>query len=380
MKKILLQKLNRYDEIAKGISKSIKPLAKTSLALSGAFMAAIPVTEGAVVYSGLQNIAMTPGVSKIIDFNGGAGDMSFKFNAGPANAFFYMQGSATAAVGAPIGGTNYANALSSADVIDAGDPFIAAGSFSMSYNGSGPWGGLPATGTERYVGVRLSISGNTHYGWVRLKKSSGPAYTIVDWAYDDVMNTSITPATSLPVEMLSFEAIVEAQTVSLNWKTASEENNLGFEVQRSTNGLKFEKLDFVEGNGTSLSISEYFYDDNDLKGNEKYYYRLKQIDFNGQFEYSDVITAKVEGKSADVGNFYPNPTNGVTRLNYTATQNTDLIISAYNVNGQELLSETRTVTEGLNNLELDYSKLSTGTYFVKLQNGEDVQYQKLIID
>lgn len=81
-----------------------------------------------------------------------------------------------------------------------------------------------------------------------------------------------------------------------------------------------------------------------------------------------------------VSHFYPNPTNGFAKLEYTAMANEALTVTVYNVTGQALAIETRAVTEGVNNLDFDFSALPKGNYFVKLQAGDATQYQKLIIN
>ncbi len=186
----------------------------------------------------------------------------------------------------------------------------------------------------------------------------------------------------LPVELLHFSAKNQDHTVQLTWATASEENNSGFEVQRSTDAETFETLAFVEGNGTTLERQEYFYNDNALYTNQTYYYRLKQIDYDGQFEYSEVITATFEDSKATVSEFYPNPTlNGSTTLNYTATADATLSITIYSITGQLLHTENKMVNAGDNTLTFDVSNLPKGTAFVKLSDDEgSVSYRKLVIE
>lgn len=184
----------------------------------------------------------------------------------------------------------------------------------------------------------------------------------------------------LPVELVDFYVISQQYSIGLKWVTAWEETNEGFEVQRSIDGQNYEVIDFVDGYGNSLITQEYVYEDKTVEKGIEYYYRLRQLDYNGNFGFSPVITARIDTDEAKVGNFYPNPTNGITNVNYTSNTNEELVVSVFNITGQQVLQETRNVTEGLNNLNFNFGKLEKGTYFIRLQIGEDdIQYQKVVI-
>ncbi|MFZ1517229.1 MAG: hypothetical protein WAU11_00550, partial [Ignavibacteriaceae bacterium] len=126
---------------------------------------------------------------------------------------------------------------------------------------------------------------------------------------------------SLPVELTSFSAITIGKDVKLNWNTATEINNYGFEVERKVGSLQstvgnYEKIGFVNGNGNSNSPKNYsFVDDKVTTG--KYSYRLKQIDNDGQFEYSKTIEVDMNGvKKYELTQNYPNPFNPTTSIQY----------------------------------------------------------------
>jgi hypothetical protein len=139
-------------------------------------------------------------------------------------------------------------------------------------------------------------------------------------------------------------------------------------------------LNFVEGHGTTLEAQEYLFDDKSIKENTTYYYRLKQVDTDGKFEYTDVVTARLES-NANASAFYPNPAvGGVTKLNYNTNESGKVNITVYNVSGQAVTELVRTVESGSNVLNFDFSTLSKGNYFVKIENGNDRQYQKLVIE
>jgi YD repeat-containing protein len=142
----------------------------------------------------------------------------------------------------------------------------------------------------------------------------------------------------LPVELLSFTGEKAENGNLLEWITASELNNKGFDVERSENGENFEKIGFVEGNGTTLEIQNYDYLDENVIS-ELTYYRLKQIDFDGQFEYSNVVVIYQSIKKETVKvSFYPNPTreNQITTLEFDNILSKDLIYRIVGVDGKIL--------------------------------------------
>lgn len=125
-------------------------------------------------------------------------------------------------------------------------------------------------------------------------------------------NFGIINASSLPVDMLSFDADAVEQTVELTWITANQINNQGFEIERSTDGIHFETLDFVVGAGTVQQKQFYQFTDYtpNLNGN---FYRLKQVDFDGKFEYSVVKYAEFKNDLEQV-TIYPNPSKNVINV------------------------------------------------------------------
>jgi len=183
----------------------------------------------------------------------------------------------------------------------------------------------------------------------------------------------------LPVELVDFNSRVNNQSIQLNWRTASEEMNAGFELQRSTNGKSFQTLTFIEGKGTTNEQQEYSFEDKELDAGQLYYYRLKQIDFDGRFEYSEVITAQLE-RASKTGTFFPNPSiNGQTILSYSAITEGQLSTQVYDATGKILFKENQKVIKGNNQLDFDFSDLGTGMFFVKMEQNGQSFYQNLIL-
>ena len=124
----------------------------------------------------------------------------------------------------------------------------------------------------------------------------------------------------LPVELTSFSVTSQASKIILNWATATETNNLGFEIQRMRENSEWENIGFVEGYGTTTEPKEYsYFDDVSTVQYTSLIYRLKQIDFDGGFEYSDVVEVEVVPTQFELSQNYPNPFNPSTTIQILST-------------------------------------------------------------
>ena len=198
---------------------------------------------------------------------------------------------------------------------------------------------------------------------------------------------------SIPVELTSFTASVVDGNVVLNWVTVTELNNSGFEVQKgnhtstSLSVTEWESIGFVNGNGTSTETHNYsFADESPVAG--KSYYRLKQIDFDGSFEYSNVIEVEVVLPiQFSLEQNYPNPFNPSTKIKYSipnvtlsGVEGSRVIVKVFGVLGNEvetLVNEEKPA--GTYEIDFNASKLSSGVYFYQLQAGSFVETKKMIL-
>lgn len=254
--------------------------------------------------------------------------------------------------------------------------------------GYGQWqANEPPTGPGGTVTGNMGIL-KTNYGFLTLTVTHeiGPSryrISITNGGFAVTSGTNVVMAgdcSSLPVELVNFTASPEGRTVHLKWETATETNNAGFEVQRSTDGTNFKSLRFVEGNGSSLTNQKYEFSDEGLRRGQQYFYRLKQLDYDGRFEYSEVVSATIaSGSSKPV--FSPNP-SGTGRMNlaYTSAEEGVLDITFFDVSGRAIHQLDRSMTQGVNKMELDLSEMHSGMYFVKVQHGEIVHYEKVILE
>ncbi len=183
-----------------------------------------------------------------------------------------------------------------------------------------------------------------------------------------VSNYSNLSDVRVPVELVSFTADVINGNVNLRWETASEINNAGFSVQRSTDNTKFTDIAFIKGIGTTTDKSTYSYSDKStLSG--KSYYRLKQIDFDGSATYSQSIEIELGvPKDYALEQNYPNPFNPSTTIRFALPVNGKVSIKLFNALGQEVANALNSELEaGIHEIAFNASNLSSGVYFYMLK-------------
>lgn len=178
-------------------------------------------------------------------------------------------------------------------------------------------------------------------------------------------NYTANQTTTTPVKLTHFSAKVLERSTQLNWATESEVNNDGFLIERSNDGYRFVELDFVKGNGTTTEYNEYRFVDLSAPVGENYY-RLKQIDENGSFEYSNVILvrATITGSSLTLA---PNPiqVGGLLSLAIDSDTEQSLDIKISNITGQKVLVTRKSVSKGSQIFSIDTGDLGKGIYLVQ---------------
>jgi len=184
----------------------------------------------------------------------------------------------------------------------------------------------------------------------------------------------------IPVELTSFVGSSVNGNVELNWATSTELNNSGFEIQRSADGYNFIKIGFVSGYGTTTDPKAYSYTDNSA-GTGKHFYRLRQIDFNGAFNYSGTIEVEVTAPTVfALEQNYPNPFNPSTLISYSIPQNTFVTLKVYDIIGNEvatLVNETKSA--GNYDVRFDASNLSNGAYLYSIKTENFTSTKKMIL-
>ncbi|MBK8551427.1 MAG: T9SS type A sorting domain-containing protein [Ignavibacteria bacterium] len=184
----------------------------------------------------------------------------------------------------------------------------------------------------------------------------------------------------LPVELSSFTSSISKRDVTLNWTTSSESNNSGFEIERSSNNV-WTKVGNVAGNGTVNSASSYSFTDRGLAtGN--YNYRLKQIDFNGNFEYFNLSNEINIGipSSYDMSQNYPNPFNPSTTINFDVPTDGNVSIRLFDMSGKEVATLVNEVkTAGYYSVNFNASSLSSGVYFYNISSNNFTATKKMTL-
>lgn len=188
----------------------------------------------------------------------------------------------------------------------------------------------------------------------------------------------------VPVELSSFTATLVKKEIRLDWTTATELNNQGFDIEQSFDNQNFSKIGFVPGFGTTSESKSYSYTISDVKTGIQYY-RLKQIDFDGSFTYSPAIEANGPVPSEFVLNQnHPNPFNPSTKISFTLPVESNVKIKLFNMLGQEVGEIANSYFQsGTHNIDFTAEGLSSGAYIYTLEavgvNGQNFTSTKKLI-
>jgi len=234
------------------------------------------------------------------------------------------------------GGSTVNNLYTVSDPTGSVGPLEVSGSFMT-----------PASGSEN---LQIEVAYN------------GDSFNINWIAFDDMCLDYV-----VPVELTSFTAKAYANEVQLSWITATETNNQGFEVQRSKDG-EFQTIAFVSGNGTTTETHAYAYTDKDVNAGS-YSYRLKQVDFDGTFEYSKVVEVEVSVPTVfALEQNYPNPFNPSTTINFSLPVDSKVSLKVFDVLGQEVANLVNgNLVAGLHKVNFNASALNSGVYMYRIE-------------
>ncbi|MFN8276635.1 MAG: T9SS type A sorting domain-containing protein [Chitinophagales bacterium] len=185
----------------------------------------------------------------------------------------------------------------------------------------------------------------------------------------------------LPVSLLFLRAQgVNNSFIRLNWATATEINNKGFEIMRSEDGANFSRIGWMEGHGNSATTLQYSYDDHQVQPNTVYYYKLNQIDIDGHNKETYTVSAKItDGPDFAMGEFVPNPTIGKTTLSINTSGTQPVEVKFYNMLGAEVLRTNFTLEAGNNDLQFDTDVLAAATYNAVIRVGTNIFSKKLVV-
>ena len=191
-------------------------------------------------------------------------------------------------------------------------------------------------------------------------------------------------AQTLPIQLSSFEVNKEKEYAVLNWTTDAELNNHHFEIESgvtdATGNLSFTKIGEVAGMGTTTVETHYQFTDAKNNFSGIVYYRLKQVDENGEFTYSAIKSIEFVAPPFTVSDFYPNPTGDNFSFEINSTTVTAITVQVVNSIGQLVMQKNFTAQQGFNTMKMNIEKLPKGLYFVEItdQNNSVIQNRKII--
>ena len=310
------------------------------------------------------------------------------------------------------GGTNWVRqlkairnyALHGVSFTDANNGTVIGGRYVQRTTDGGTTWVLQSSGNYSLYGVFFTDANNgTAVGWdgIIIRTTNGGTTWIAQtngtktilrsvsftdanngWAVGD--NGTILHTTNggnpVPVELNSFTATASNKEIILNWTTATELNNYGFEVQRKAVGGDFATVAFVKGQGTTTQQNQYSFLDKNLDEG-KYSYRLKQVDFSGTFEYSKAIEVEVitvEFYSLEQN--YPNPFNPSTTISYGLKEKSNVKLTLLNSLGEEItVLVNEELDKGFHKIDFNASTLASGVYFYQLKAGNFIDTKKMIL-
>lgn len=360
----------------------------------------VSATNALVLTSGvlqLGNYNLTMGSSATIGGTPSSTAMVVTDGTGEARKIFTSTGSFTFPVGDITGTTEYSPCTVN---LVSGTPDVGAYVAVRVLNQKHPnLSGMAADYINRYWNVSTNgitsatVSGSFTYTDGDINGNEAD-YTLGLWAGSVWSNAGMNTAASntltvagaisllgdltaandqnLPVELTMFHATRVNRAVKLVWKTATEANNMGFEVQRSNDGRFFETLGFIDGHGTVNAPQSYSFTDSRPNLNATQYYRLKQIDRDGASQLSEVVeVASQAGKSVALEN-WPNPVSGSSAIRFTLAEAGPVTLIITNALGQEIarLVDGAHLGAGTHVASFDARDLRSGNYFCAIQTAQ----------
>jgi hypothetical protein len=252
------------------------------------------------------------------------------------------------------------------------------------YTANASFGSGSTTGTGNFVVYNGTGNAVTVTGLTMLTNYT---FTVYEYNGSFMHDRFMTPGasntgTTLPVELLSFTATAKNNDVLLSWTTASENNNKGFEVERSADNRSFEFASFVKGAGNSSRKLTYGLTDAKAfttANSNVLYYRLKQVDMDGKFAYSNTVRVTNGTQKANAVSVYPNPFNSAYNVAFNAVEAGSVTLKMTDIQGRVVAEQTSVALKGLNELAItNLSGLEAGIYFVKVTVDGETQVLKLV--
>lgn len=201
-----------------------------------------------------------------------------------------------------------------------------------------------------------------------------------DNIFFDISNVNFTITKPLPVEMISFTGTLLKDKIKLEWVTITEINNYGFDIERFSFQKNWERIGFVTGNSNSNSPKFYFFTDEYLQGLSKIVYRLKQINVDGSFSYSNEIEFDVTPTMVKLEQNYPNPFNPMTVIEFQLPKKEFVSLRVFNSLGAEIAELINEVKDaGIHEIIFYSNSLTSGVYFYTLKTASFIRTNKMLL-
>ena len=259
------------------------------------------------------------------------------------------------------------------------EPFTAELQF--TFTGAG----LLAAGAAADPGKLVSAYfRETENDWMKVSTVIDPVNKTATATISSLSVWSVVDSTAnvVPVELMSFAARTDVKDgVILEWATASETNNYGFYIERSIDNENFNQIGFVIGSGNSSKEISYSYIDADVYEVGTYYYRLRQVDFDGRFEYSGIVSVNIKAPDKyTLLQAYPNPFNPITNIEFSLKENGYVRLMVYNTLGQVVQTLVDDyLNAGRHKVTFDARNLASGVYIYKIDVNGFTDTKKIIL-
>jgi len=383
---ILINLKYSFSQVIMGIQDFETPAATPTLTYTGGTLTPITITtyypSDPDYVSSSHGVFETKGTSKMIfntidassytDIN-----ISFRLAAfGSSNSIGLDSGDDVIVYISTDGGTTWIPELEIEGNNNARWSFLSgSGVATTAYNGTGvttvfsPAGGGNRT-TDGYTYISVTDLPNSANLRVKVEMTND-SYEKEYWVMDDFVMEGIPISSSLPVDLLFFNAVeVDNKSVQTSWATVTEINNDYFTVERSKDGVNFEFVGNVQGAGNYNGQLNYdLLDENPYGGVS--YYRLKQTDFDDQYEYSNIVAVNLKDDEQTVFNIYPIPFENT--VNVVVNNEEEVEATLYDISGKLILREIFTSSR-----ELDLSNMAAGSYFIQLKTNTTSEVIQLI--
>ena len=187
----------------------------------------------------------------------------------------------------------------------------------------------------------------------------------------------------LPVQLSSFSGSLINKLISLNWKTANEANSFGYDIERSKQNATWEKIGFVASHGTTTAVQDYIFVDKNPPVALELFYRLKMVDLDGSYRYSQTLKIPVSALpcSPELYAVYPNPAQATAVIHFSLPRDAVVSIAVYDAAGNEVrrLCRNEALNAGEYSSTMNLAGLANGNYFVRMSAGDFMQTQNLVL-